>query len=286
MTIYAETATTAEDNPVTVSVLGNDPEAAVRGLIVPSVVGVVMAAIVTAQLGTTLLFFLRRRVRVEIANPGRRLLPGMVDDQVHFREPGMEYKADMAIESGAAVAGGLTSFMDMPNTSPPTLDAEALENKYQRAAGRVRGNYGFYMGTSTSNLEHIQRLDPLTAPGVKVFMGASTGNMLVDDPATLEGIFRDAPTVVITHCEDSPTIAANEAALRAELGEQIPVDDQFQGYHLNQNWVGLKPGTEYQWRVKFTDGAFDGRFKPRAQLRAGQGESIGRDAPRGSAGRD
>ncbi|MDX1550107.1 MAG: amidohydrolase family protein, partial [Lysobacter spongiicola] len=103
---------------------------------------------------------------------GRRLLPGMIDDQVHFREPGMEYKADMAVESGAAVAGGITSFMDMPNTSPPTLDADALEDKYRRALGRVWGNHGFYMGTSTSNLEAIQRLDPRTAPGVKVFMGA------------------------------------------------------------------------------------------------------------------
>ena len=143
---------------------------------------------------------------------GRRLLPGMIDDQVHFREPGMEYKADMAIESGAAVAGGLTRFMDMPNTSPPTLDAEALENKYQRAAGRVRGNYGFYMGTSTTNLEHIQRLDPLTAPGVKVFMGASTGNMLVDDPEVLDAVFRDVPTPIITHCEDTPMIEAATAA--------------------------------------------------------------------------
>ena len=155
---------------------------------------------------------------------GRRLLPGMIDDQVHFREPGMEYKADMAIESGAAVAGGLTSFMDMPNTSPPTLDAEALENKYQRAAGRVRGNYGFYMGTSTSNLEHIQRLDPLTAPGVKVFMGASTGNMLVDDPVVLDAVFRDVPTPIITHCEDTPTIDANLAAFKAKYGENIPVE--------------------------------------------------------------
>lgn len=153
---------------------------------------------------------------------GRRLLPGMIDDQVHFREPGLEYKADMEVESGAAVAGGLTSFMDMPNTSPPTLDADALEDKYRRAAGRVRANYGFYMGTSTTNLEAIQRLDPRSAPGVKVFMGASTGNMLVDDPEVLDAVFRDVPTPVITHCEDTPMIEAETARYRAKYGDDIP----------------------------------------------------------------
>ena len=121
---------------------------------------------------------------------GRRVLPGMIDDQVHFREPGMEYKADMATESAAAVAGGLTSFMDMPNTNPPTLDAAALEDKYARATGRAWGNFGFYMGASNDNLAAIQAIDPLRTPGVKVFMGASTGNMLVDDPAILEEMFR------------------------------------------------------------------------------------------------
>lgn len=153
---------------------------------------------------------------------GRRLLPGMIDDQVHFREPGLEYKADMATESAAAVAGGLTSFMDMPNTSPPTLDAAALEDKYRRAAGRAWGNHGFYMGASNDNLEAIRALDPLTAPGVKVFMGASTGNMLVDDPATLDGIFREAPTPIITHCEDTPMIDAELARYKAKYGDDIP----------------------------------------------------------------
>ena len=155
---------------------------------------------------------------------GRRLLPGMIDDQVHFREPGMEYKADLAIESGAAVAGGLTSFMDMPNTNPPTLDSAALEDKYRRAAGRVWGNHGFYLGASNDNIEAIRALDPLTAPGIKVFMGASTGNMLVDDPETLDAIFREAPTPIITHCEDTPTIDANLAAFKAKYGENIPVE--------------------------------------------------------------
>jgi dihydroorotase len=155
---------------------------------------------------------------------GRRLLPGMIDDQVHFREPGLEYKADIATESAAAVAGGLTSFMDMPNTSPPTLDAAALQNKYDRAAGRAWANYGFYLGASNDNLEAIRTLDPLTAPGIKVFMGASTGNMLVDDPDTLDAIFREAPTPIITHCEDTPTIDANLAAFKANYGDDIPVE--------------------------------------------------------------
>lgn len=154
---------------------------------------------------------------------GRRLLPGMIDDQVHFREPGLEYKADMASESAAAVAGGLTTFMDMPNTSPPTLDSVALEDKYRRAQGRAWGNFGFYMGASNDNLEAIRALDPLTAPGIKVFMGASTGNMLVDDPDTLDAIFREAPTPIITHCEDTPTIDAVLARYRGEYGEEIPV---------------------------------------------------------------
>ena len=154
---------------------------------------------------------------------GRRLLPGMIDDQVHFREPGMEYKADMAIESAAAVAGGLTSFMDMPNTSPPTLDSAALEDKYRRANGRAWGNYGFYHGASNDNLEAIRALDPKAAPGIKVFMGASTGNMLVDNPETLDAIFRDTPVPIITHCEDTPTIDANLAAFKAKYGDDIPV---------------------------------------------------------------
>jgi dihydroorotase len=153
---------------------------------------------------------------------GRRLLPGMIDDQVHFREPGLEHKADMATESAAAVAGGLTSFMDMPNTTPPRLDRDALEDKYRRAAGRAWGNYGFYLGASNDNLEAIRRLDPRSAPGIKVFMGASTGNMLVDDPEVLDGIFREAPTPIITHCEDTPMIDAILARYRAQYGDDIP----------------------------------------------------------------
>jgi len=155
---------------------------------------------------------------------GRRLLPGMVDDQVHFREPGLEYKGDLATESAAAAAGGLTTFMEMPNTSPPTLNAEALEDKYRRAAGRAWSNYAFYMGTSTANIDDIRAIDPLTTPGVKIFMGASTGNMLVDDPEILDAVFRDAPTPIITHCEDTPMIDAELAKFRAKYGDNVPVE--------------------------------------------------------------
>ena len=154
---------------------------------------------------------------------GRWLLPGMIDDQVHFREPGLTHKGDLASESAAAVAGGITSIMDMPNTRPPTLDAAALQDKYLRAAGRCRANFGFYLGASNDNLAAIQSLDPKTAPGIKVFMGASTGNMLVDDPATLDAIFRDAPTPIITHCEDTSTIDRAQAEAKARLGDDVPV---------------------------------------------------------------
>jgi len=152
---------------------------------------------------------------------GRWLLPGMIDDQVHFREPGLTHKGDIASESAAAVAGGITSFMDMPNTLPPTLDATALQAKYQAAAGRSWGNYGFYFGASNDNLAHLRALDAKTTPGIKVFMGASTGNMLVDDPHILEAIFRHANVPVITHCEDTPIIDANMRAFNQRYGEQL-----------------------------------------------------------------
>lgn len=153
---------------------------------------------------------------------GKTVFPGMIDDQVHFRDPGMPHKADMISESRAAVAGGITSFMDMPNTKPQTLTSEILEDKYAMAAEKARANYAFYFGAANDNLEHIQRLDPKAACGIKVFMGASTGNMLVDDPKTLEGIFRDAPTLIATHCEDSPMIKANEESYRKRYGEDVP----------------------------------------------------------------
>ena len=152
---------------------------------------------------------------------GRWLMPGMIDDQVHFREPGLTHKGDIATESAAAVAGGITSFMDMPNTNPPTLDSAALEAKYALAAGRAWGNFGFYHGASNDNLDAIRALDPKAAPGIKVFMGASTGNMLVDDPEILDAIFRDTPVPIITHCEDTPMIDAAFAAFQAEYGDAL-----------------------------------------------------------------
>jgi dihydroorotase len=154
---------------------------------------------------------------------GNTLMPGMIDDQVHFREPGATHKADLRSESRAAVAGGITSFMDMPNTNPQTTNIEALENKYVVAADRASANYSFYLGATNDNIDQIRALDPKQACGIKVFMGASTGNMLVDREETLDAIFRDAPTLVATHCEDSPTILANEARYREEYGEDVPM---------------------------------------------------------------
>ncbi|MDD5392488.1 MAG: dihydroorotase [Thiothrix sp.] len=153
---------------------------------------------------------------------GRYLLPGMIDDQVHFREPGLTHKGDMATESGAAVAGGITSFMDMPNTVPNTLTTAVLNEKKQLAAGRVAANYAFYLGASSDNIEAIKALNPKDACGIKVFMGASTGNMLVDDPEILEQIFTHAPTLIAAHCEDTPTILENEESYRSIYGDNIP----------------------------------------------------------------
>ena len=154
---------------------------------------------------------------------GRLLMPGMIDDQVHFREPGMTHKGDLLTESRAAVAGGITSFMEMPNTRPQTSTREALQAKYDRAAGRASANYAFYLGATNDNLEQIKALQPGEACGVKVFMGASTGNMLVDSEKTLEGIFSSTPYLVATHCEDTPTILANEAQWRRRFGDAIPI---------------------------------------------------------------
>jgi len=154
---------------------------------------------------------------------GKHLLPGMIDDQVHFREPGVTYKADIFTESKAAVAGGITSFMDMPNTNPQTVTIEALEDKFKLAEGRAFANYAFYLGATNDNLEQIKRLEKNQTCGVKVFMGASTGNMLVDDVQTLEGIFEHAPGLVMTHCEDTPMILKNEQAYRDKYGEDVPM---------------------------------------------------------------
>ena len=153
---------------------------------------------------------------------GRYLLPGMIDDQVHFREPGLTHKGDLATESAAAAAGGITSFMDMPNVNPLTTTRQALADKYRIAANRCTGNYGFYLGATNSNIEEIKALQVGEACGIKAFMGASTGDMLVDDPDTLDKLFEHAPVIVVTHCEDSPTIWANEDAAKEKFGEEVP----------------------------------------------------------------
>ena len=158
----------------------------------------------------------------DIDADGAWLMPGMIDDQVHFREPGFEHKGDIATESRAALAGGITSYMEMPNCQPQTITATALEDKHRRAAAKSLANYAFYFGATNDNLEAIKAVDPARACGVKVFMGASTGNMLVDDEAALEGIFAASPLIIATHCEDTPTILANEARARAIHGDAIP----------------------------------------------------------------
>jgi dihydroorotase len=156
---------------------------------------------------------------------GRYLIPGMIDDQVHFREPGMISKGDLATESAAAVAGGITSFMDMPNVNPQTTTREVLAEKYAAAEGRCSANYAFYLGATNSNVEQIKALQLNEACGIKAFMGASTGDMLVDNPQALELLFEHAPIIVATHCEHSPTIWDNEAIARAEFGEQVPMSE-------------------------------------------------------------
>jgi dihydroorotase len=154
---------------------------------------------------------------------GRYLLPGIIDDQVHCREPGLTHKATLGSESLAAICGGVTSFLDMPNTQPPTTDRAALVEKRRIAADTCHVNYGFYFGATNTNLEELKQVGPDLACGIKVFMGASTGNMLVDDPATLEGIFDAARLPVATHCEHSPTIWANEKRYRERYGHDVPI---------------------------------------------------------------
>ncbi len=152
------------------------------------------------------------------------LFPGMIDDQVHFREPGLTHKGDIATESAAAVAGGVTSYMDMPNVTPPTTTRTLLAEKYALAARRSRANYAFYLGASNDNIDQIRTLDDNEACGVKVFMGASTGNLLVNNPDTLRRIFADSPVPVVTHCEDTPIILANEESFRSKYGDNVPIE--------------------------------------------------------------
>jgi len=159
----------------------------------------------------------------EINAEGLHLFPGCIDDQVHFREPGLTYKGDIHTESRAAVAGGITSFMEMPNTVPNALTQELLEQKYEIAKHTSPANYSFYMGASNDNIDEVLRTDINNVCGVKVFMGSSTGNMLVDNPKTLENIFSQSPMLVATHCEDEATIRSNLNHYKQLLGDNIPV---------------------------------------------------------------
>jgi dihydroorotase len=156
---------------------------------------------------------------------GAHVLPGIIDDQVHFREPGMTHKADIASESRAAIAGGVTSYLDMPNNTPPCTDRAGLAAKRAIAERSSYANYGFYLGATNSNLDELKAATRADACGIKVFMGASTGDMLVDDPAALEGIFAAVGLPVVTHCESTPMIRAAEARARERYGDQVPMSE-------------------------------------------------------------
>ncbi|MFN8335221.1 MAG: dihydroorotase [Cyclobacteriaceae bacterium] len=155
---------------------------------------------------------------------GKYLLPGAIDDQVHFREPGLTHKANIFTESRAAVAGGVTSFMEMPNTIPPTFTQSLLEDKYQIAAKNSLANYSFYIGASNDNLDEVLKTDATKVCGLKIFMGSSTGNLLVDDPKVLEQIFSRVPFLIASHCEDEPTIRRNTEEFRNKYGEDLPME--------------------------------------------------------------
>jgi dihydroorotase len=152
---------------------------------------------------------------------GKYILPGLIDDQVHFREPGLTHKGNIQSESRAGLAGGVTSYFEMPNVNPTTTNRKNLQAKFDLAATKSHANYSFYMGASNTNIDEIKQLDNTLACGLKVFMGASTGDMLVDNQDTLEAIFKEAPVNIVTHCEDTPTIIENEKAIIAQYGEDI-----------------------------------------------------------------
>ena len=160
---------------------------------------------------------------VTIDAKGKLLLPGLIDDQVHFREPGMTYKADIYSESKAAVAGGITSFMEMPNTIPNTVKQSILEDKYDIAAETSLANYSFYFGATNDNLDEVLKTNPKNVCGIKVFMGSSTGNMLVDNTKTLEGLFSECKLLIASHCEYEPIIRKNTETYRKKYGENLPM---------------------------------------------------------------
>jgi len=160
----------------------------------------------------------------EIDLNGKHLIPGIIDDQVHFREPGLTHKANIATESRAAVAGGVTSFMEMPNTKPQSTTQDKLEDKYRIAADVSPANYSFFMGATNDNIEEVLKTNRNEVCGVKIFMGSSTGNMLVDNAQTLDKIFSKVPMLIATHCEDEATVRANLAIAKEKYGEDIPFE--------------------------------------------------------------
>lgn len=161
---------------------------------------------------------------MELNCEGKYVIPGIIDDQVHFRDPGLTHKADLYTEPRAAVAGGVTSFMEMPNTKPPALTQELLQQKYETAGRKSLANYSFFMGASNDNIEEVLKTDEKEVCGIKVFMGSSTGNMLVDDEKTLEAIFSRCPMLIATHCEDEATIRKNMEAAREKYGGDVPIE--------------------------------------------------------------
>ncbi len=154
---------------------------------------------------------------------GLYLIPGVIDDQVHFRDPGLTHKGDLYTESRAAVAGGVTSFMEMPNTNPQTVTMDELERKMESAAAKSAANFSFYLGATNDNIAELKKVDPKKVCGVKVFMGASTGNMLVDNDSTLRRIFAEVDILIATHCEKEEIIRANMESYRKKWGEELPI---------------------------------------------------------------
>ena len=162
---------------------------------------------------------------VVIDAKGKYLIPGVIDDQVHFREPGLTHKANIYTESKSAIAGGITSFMEMPNTNPQALTQELLEAKFKIAEGNSLSNFTFFMGVSNNNLEEVLKTDPKTVGAIKIFMGSSTGDMLVDDINVLEEIFETSPMLIAVHCEDEDTITENTKKAKLKYGEKVPISE-------------------------------------------------------------
>lgn len=189
----------------------------------------------------------------EINAEGLHLFPGLIDDQVHFREPGLTHKAEIYTEAKAAVAGGVTSFMEMPNTVPNTLTQELLEEKYKRASEVSLANYSFFMGASNDNIDEVLKTNPKNVCGIKIFMGSSTGNMLVDNKITLENIFSKSKLLIAVHCEDETTIRNNQASIKEKFGDDIdatyhPIIRNAEACYLSSS-MAVELAKKYQTRL-------------------------------------